>query len=187
MTNGSGGESEQRAHSGPVHCIAACSERVWTSGGSGAAACLREWSAQGALHNNVELAQDGEGCRSPPQWTPSRWVAASALAARHTSAQHHRCDSAGVRGDRQRCDKRDRRSSLLQQHMGVCMIGVLTWTTCGIAGPAKCMQLVTTAAVREPPQSGLVLPDSVLTHTIDEVQLLTGEMPSLQSGSRCPS
>ena len=60
MTNGGGGETEQRAHAGAIHCIAACSERVWTSGGVGATASLREWSAQGALHNNVELTQDGE-------------------------------------------------------------------------------------------------------------------------------
>ena len=38
-----------------MHAIAACDERVWTSGGVGAAAALREWSPQGALHNNVEL------------------------------------------------------------------------------------------------------------------------------------
>ncbi len=60
MTNSGGGETEQRAHAGSVHCIAACGERVWTSGGAGASACLREWSAKGALHNNVELTQDGE-------------------------------------------------------------------------------------------------------------------------------
>ena len=60
MTNSSGGETEQRAHSGPVHAIAACDDRVWTSGGVGAAATLREWSSQGALHNNVELTADGE-------------------------------------------------------------------------------------------------------------------------------
>jgi hypothetical protein len=59
VTNSSGGETEQRAHSGPVHAIAACDGRVWTSGGIGAAAALREWSSQGALHNNVELTQDG--------------------------------------------------------------------------------------------------------------------------------
>ena len=66
MTNGGGGETEQRAHAGSIHCIAACGERVWTSGGVGAAACLREWSAQGALHNNVELTQDGvRHCPAP--------------------------------------------------------------------------------------------------------------------------
>ena len=50
-----------------------------------------------------------------------------------------------------------------------------------IAGPAKCMQLVATGANREPPQSGLLLPESVLTHNIDEDQLLTGVLTSPHS------
>ena len=36
------------------------------------------------------------------------------------------------------------------------------------------MQLVATAANVEPSQSGLVLPESVSVHSIDEHQLLTG-------------
>ena len=41
------------------------------------------------------------------------------------------------------------------------------------------MQLAAAAADREPSQSGLLLPESVPVHTIDEHQLLTGALDRL--------
>ncbi len=51
---------------------------------------------------------------------------------------------------------------------------------CDIVGPARCMQLAATVADREPSQSGLLLPESVPVHTIDEHQLLTGVLTRAQ-------
>lgn len=47
------------AHGSPVTAITALGSRVWTSGGRGGDARLREWSLSGALHADVDLSCTG--------------------------------------------------------------------------------------------------------------------------------
>jgi hypothetical protein len=49
------------AHEGSVTAVAALDGRVWSSGGRGRNARLREWSMSGALHADVDLSTAGAG------------------------------------------------------------------------------------------------------------------------------
>jgi serine/threonine protein kinase len=47
--------AREPAHEGPVTALAAAAGRVWTSGGSAAFVCLREWRQRGDLVNKLDL------------------------------------------------------------------------------------------------------------------------------------
>jgi hypothetical protein len=47
------------AHEDTVTAVTALDGRVWSSGGSGRSARLREWSMSGALHADVDLSTAG--------------------------------------------------------------------------------------------------------------------------------
>ncbi len=50
----------EKAHLGLVTCISAAVGRVWTSGGSSAFVCLKEWGQSGQLLNSTDLRSVGE-------------------------------------------------------------------------------------------------------------------------------
>ncbi len=51
--------AKERAHNGPVSAICAASGRVWTSGGSPAFLCFREWTQRGEFMNKKDLKVTG--------------------------------------------------------------------------------------------------------------------------------
>ena len=53
--------------------VAALDGRVWSSGGRGRGARLREWSMSGALHADVDLSTAGAGVLIPRK-QQARWL-----------------------------------------------------------------------------------------------------------------
>lgn len=51
--------AKEKAHEGPVAAILAAAGRVWTTGGSSAFVCLREWTQRGEFINRTDLKQLG--------------------------------------------------------------------------------------------------------------------------------
>lgn len=51
--------AKEKAHEGPVAAILAAGGRVWTTGGSSAFVCLREWTQRGEFINRTDLKQLG--------------------------------------------------------------------------------------------------------------------------------
>lgn len=54
--------ARERAHDGPVTALAAAGGRLWSSGGSAAFVCLREWTQRGEFINKHDLRSTGTEC-----------------------------------------------------------------------------------------------------------------------------